>query len=87
MNHTTGPIRHYWVYVNQPNNKALIHDSTCPFCDDGRGMTNDKLAHNGQWLGPFDESTAVRKAKAVGKKTTRWCSQCARRLGIDGVEV
>ena len=73
----------YWVYVNHPNNKALVHEAACSHCNDGRGMTDDKLRWNGEWHGPFAEpSAAMKNAGASGKRNVRWCGHCARRLKI-----
>ena len=71
----------YWVYVNHPNNKALIHEAECSFCNDGRGMADDKSRWNGEWHGPFAEpSAALSKANTFGKNDTRWCGHCTRRI-------
>ena len=72
----------FHVYVNHPNDKALIHHADCPHCNHGEGRTAMKSAYNGQWHGPYDESTAIMKASRSGKSLTRWCKLCADRLGI-----
>ena len=72
----------YWVYVNEPNNKALIHAADCSFCRNGHGTADDKLATNGHWEAAPDQASAIRIAKRAGKATTRWCGHCARRLNI-----
>ena len=69
----------YWVYVNHPTDKALVHEAGCSFCNDGRGMVEDKSRFNGEWHGPYDEpGAALRKARGTGKSTVRWCGHCAR---------
>ncbi len=73
----------FWVYVNEPNDKALVHEATCSFCNDGAGMASDKLASNGKWLGPYSQEQAEKSALNSGKKLIRWCGICARKLGIE----
>ena len=70
----------YWVYVNHPNNKAIVHEAACSHCNDGRGMVDDKSRWNGEWRGPFrDASVALKKANESGKRNIRLCGHCARR--------
>ncbi len=77
----------FWVYVNEPNDKALIHHRDFSFCNNGEGMTRDKLDSNGRWLGPFSQDAAMNAARHADKKNTRWCGFCARRLGIKGAKI
>lgn len=77
----------FWVYVNEPNNKAMVHSGDCAFCQDGRGMTAEKLLQNGRWLGPYSRDHAVAQARRAGKKSTRWCGHCARRQGLQNAEL
>jgi len=72
----------FWVYINEPNNKALIHDAQCSFCNDGHGMDDDSSQFNGKWIGPSDRKTAEHNALTSGKADIRWCGHCARRLDI-----
>lgn len=72
----------YWVYVNEPNNKALIHRSDCGHCNDGRGVAETRLAINGKWLRAKDRADAARLARSAGKAVARWCGHCANRLNI-----
>ena len=69
----------FWVYVNVPNDKALIHLADCAVCNNGIGMTKSKRPENGRWLGPMERESAIRTAKAERKVTTRWCGHCASR--------
>jgi len=73
----------FWVYVNEPNDKAFVHQASCSHCNDGQGVASEKLASNGQWLGPYDRERAEKHALSSGKKTIRWCGFCARDLGIE----
>ena len=72
----------FWVYINEPNNKALVHEAQCSFCNDGRGMDEDSSPFNGQWIGPHDRQRAEQLALSSGKADIRWCGHCARRLDI-----
>lgn len=73
----------YWVYVNHPNNKALVHEAACSHCNDGRGRTDEKLEWNGEWHGHFDDiESAFKNANDSHKATIRWCGHCARRLEV-----
>jgi len=73
----------FWVYVNEPNDKAFVHLASCSHCNDGQGVACERLESNGQWLGPYDQERAKRCALNSGKKTVRWCGHCARDLGIE----
>ncbi len=74
--------KQFWVYLNTPNNKALVHLGDCSHCNHGRGRTDDKLEYNGQWLGPYDEATALATARRSHKKRIQWCGFCARKMGV-----
>lgn len=73
----------FWVYVNEPNDKAFVHIGSCGHCNEGQGVASEKLESNGQWLGPCDKEQATRLALNSGKKVIRWCGFCARELGIE----
>ncbi len=77
----------FYVYLNVPNNKALIHQASCQYCNHGEGIDPDKSVYNGEWIGPFDQSTAKQKAQQAGKNRTQWCAYCAGRLGISRDDV
>lgn len=71
----------YWVYLNMPNNKALIHEASCSHCNDGSGR-GVAILDNGEWLGFATKEAATAFAKHSRKQTVRWCGHCARRLNI-----
>lgn len=73
----------YWVYVNEPNNKALIHRASCSHCNSGKGREVTTSPDNGEWFGPFDIEDAKIKAMKSKKSTKRWCGFCAKALGIE----
>ena len=72
----------FYVYLNAPNNKALIHQANCQHCKHGEGHTPIKSNYNDQWIGPFDHSTARSRAQQSGKNRVQWCAFCADKLGI-----
>lgn len=72
----------FWVYVNDPINKAILHLGTCSYCNHGQGIHPDKSGDNSVWHGPMDEASARTTARASGKKDIRWCSHCAAKLGL-----
>ena len=72
----------FYVYINEPNDKAFIHHAECSFCNFGKGLVAEGHSNNGKWIGPFNEHDARKQAKASGKKHVRWCGHCANRLGI-----
>lgn len=40
----------FYVYLNAPNNKALIHQADCPHCNHGEGRTSIKSDYNREWI-------------------------------------
>ena len=72
----------FHVYLNVPNNKALIHEAACQYCNHGKGRATIKSEYNGEWIGPFDQPTAKQEAQQADKKRVQWCAYCADRLGI-----
>lgn len=70
-------IRRYWVYENWTHKKAVIHVSSCPFCNDGRGIHSESTSRNGQWHGPLDSiDDAHQRAEATGRAEVRECKVC-----------
>lgn len=57
----------YWVYENwrAQGHKAVVHRSTCAFCNDGAGLSGGTRSDNGRWLGAF-EAEEDAKAAATG---------------------
>ena len=77
----------FYVYLNAPNNKALIHRADCQHCNQGEGRTPIKSDFNGEWIGPFDQPTARLRARQSGKNRVQWCAFCADSLGISRDDV
>ena len=66
----------YFVYVNHPNNKAVVHNSNCSFFLVNKvGMQTE----NGYWQGPFSTlNDACNFAKSTGKQTVKCCEICLK---------
>ena len=63
----------YVVYVNDPNNKAIVHNTAC---GKYKLRKRDK-SHNGYWTKPLsDFANAWKYAQSTGKKTIDTCSFC-----------
>ena len=63
----------YVVYVNHPNNKAIVHSTLCGKYTNRR---RDKTI-NGYWSDVFENfKNAMSYAKAIGKKNVDTCSLC-----------
>lgn len=73
----------FWVYINEPNDKALVHLASCSHCNDGKGRGVPRLDQNGKWIGPLDLETAIQTARSSGKKKRAWCGFCAKTLDIE----
>ncbi len=73
----------YAVYVNFPNNKAIIHSEDCPIF---RNRRSDETP-NGYWRWGFNDiESALDFARQTGRKTIRPCAFCLRDLDIQGGE-
>lgn len=61
------------VYVNYPNNKAIVHDTSC-----GKYTARKRnRSHNGYWTEPFsDFEGAWQYAVTTEKKIVDTCSFC-----------
>jgi hypothetical protein len=56
----------FWVYENwrAQGHKAVIHRSSCAFCNSGRGLGGGTSPSNGRWIGPHPSEEAARAAAA-----------------------
>jgi hypothetical protein len=63
----------YVVYVNTPNNKAIVHSVEC-----GKYTSRKRNeSHNGFWTEHFSHfDDAWRYAKSTGKRVVDICSFC-----------
>ncbi|MDH5782863.1 MAG: hypothetical protein OEZ35_04260 [Candidatus Bathyarchaeota archaeon] len=63
----------YVVYVNHPNNKAIVHRETCRVYVHRRRDDT----HNGYWRGLFEKlADAESFARSTGKKRIDTCAFC-----------
>ena len=77
----SGESMEYWVYVDDPTNRARVHKAACRFCNRGQGMKASRLPDN-RWHGPFaTKGQAVDKARITGRLDVRRCGFCLRSLG------
>lgn len=66
----------YVVYVNHPNNKAIIHSDSC---HKHKNRRRDET-HNGYWKGLFNDFDEANEfAQSTQKKTIDRCAFCFRR--------
>ena len=65
----------YVVYVNHPNNKAMVHDTNCGKYTNRR---RDKTIH-GYWSQAFRSvEEALNYARGTGKKNVDTCAFCVK---------
>lgn len=66
----------YWVYEDDPTNRARVHKATCRFCNQGRGLHGSRFADN-RWHGPFlTREEAFSKLRATGRSNADGCKVC-----------
>jgi F-type H+/Na+-transporting ATPase subunit beta len=70
----------YWVYENwqaRPH-KAIVHVSSCRFCNDGEGLAGGTALERGRWHGPFATHDQARRTAATleGVTLRRDCGHC-----------
>lgn len=71
-----GENRNYYVYEDDPTNKAKIHLASCPYCKNGQGIKDTRLQDN-RWHGPFTALQEAEKfAYQLNKKNTDRCKTC-----------
>ena len=67
----------YWVYEDDPTNRAIVHKDWCRFCNYGYGLRGRRLPDN-RWHGPFESvEDAFAKARSTGRRENRGCKICA----------
>ena len=66
----------YWVYADEPTDKALVHLGTCGYCNHGAGLRRSRLSDN-RWVGPFEtEEEAMEMAVLTGLSEVRRAACC-----------
>ena len=68
----------YWIYENwTAESKAVIHDGSCSYCNNGKGCHANPLANkNGKWHGPFSTVAAAEAAAKATKRLTQKKHKC-----------
>ena len=69
----------YWIYENWvAESKAVIHNTSCGYCNEGRGCHKDVRGNNnGKWHGPF---TNYEEAEVNARNTGRPVKHCRNRI-------
>ena len=79
------PDGEFWVYENDPANRARVHRGDCPYCNHGDGIHDGGNPSNSRWHGPFTTiKAACDKMRCLNKKDSRgcgYCKPCAARNG------
>ena len=71
----------YWVYEDDPTNRARVHKAACSHCNDGQGMKGSRLTDNRRH-GPFGtEREAIDCAQSTGRPDAKGCWFCLRGMG------
>ena len=71
----------YWVYEDDPTNRARVHKAKCSRCNDGQGMKGARLPDN-RWHGLFGtEREAMDFALSTGRLDAKGCRFCLREMG------
>ncbi len=66
----------YWVYEDDPTNRARVHKATCGYCNQGRGLHGSRLPDN-RWHGPFlTREEAYSRLRATGRSNADGCKVC-----------
>lgn len=71
----------YYVYENwQADDKAVIHESICYWCNKGKGNgRNTEGEAHGRWHGPFaTKEEAFEHGKSLNRKTLKNCGHCLK---------
>ncbi len=68
----------YWIYENwrAHGHKAVIHDGSCGFCNEGSGRAGGTDPKNGRWHGPFNGVDGARNFAATLGSTRTWEHTC-----------
>ena len=75
----------YWVYEDEPTDKAMVHKGTCGFCNHGHGVRGSRLPDN-RWIGPFEtEDEAIEMALLTERSEVRRAKCCLPNGKANGV--
>ena len=66
----------FWVYEDDPTNRARVHRGDCRFCNHGKGVRTERDLNN-RWHGPFSTcGDAFAAMRRLGKRDTGGCGAC-----------
>ncbi len=78
------PTAGFWVYENDPRDRARVHRADCGFCNHGKGK-GGRGKSNGRWHGPFATiKAACDKMRELDRKDSGecgYCKPCSARTG------
>jgi len=70
----------YYVYHNwtgEKPDKLVLHEGSCPYCNEGRGIHPGAGANNGEWLGRYMSIHAANADVTRYGSSLRPCGHCA----------
>lgn len=72
----TGRQGDFYVYEDDPTNRARVHRGECRYCNYGKGLRGQRDPNN-RWRGPYPTSeSAFDFARSLRKKDTAGCGVC-----------
>lgn len=67
----------YYVFEDDPTNKATVHKGSCRSCNEGKGIHGIVDSPNCRWYGPFDTLEAAEEVmNKTGKRERHKCEKC-----------
>ena len=70
------PPTAFWVYEDDPTNRARVHRGECRYCNHGKGTQKGRRSDN-RWHGPYATSAdAFAAMRRLGKRDTGGCGVC-----------
>ncbi len=71
----------YWVHVNKPTSRAIIHKESCVYCNEGRGCHGVSKPTYSKWYSFHALNDAKDYAHKSGKKIKKGCDFCLPNVG------
>jgi len=68
-------MNEFYAYDNHHRDRARVHRSHCPWCNDGRGVQGGSSGVNDQWHGPFGSAEDA-YARVRHRADVRYCAFC-----------
>lgn len=70
------PLTTFWVYEDDPTNRARVHRGDCRYCNHGKGTGAGRLSDN-RWHGPYaTRADAFAAMRRLGKRDIGGCGIC-----------